>query len=53
MGASQEDILQKLGQPHSRISGGIDRYTYFLESGGALKLEFEGGHVTQVWKAGN
>ena len=53
MGASQADILQKLGEPHSRISGDVERYTYFLQSGGSLKLDFEDGRVTQVRKASN
>jgi hypothetical protein len=51
VGASQADILQKLGEPHGRISGDIERYTYFLESGGSMKLDFENGHVTEVRRA--
>ncbi len=53
VGASQADVLQKLGQPPSRISGDVERYTYFLESGGSLKLDFEDGHVTEVRKTSN
>ncbi len=53
VGASQADILQKLGEPHSKISGDVERYTYFLQSGGSLKLDFEDGHVTQVRNASN
>jgi hypothetical protein len=53
LGAVQADILQKLGEPHSRISGDVERYTYFLQSGGSLKLDFEDGHVTQMRKASN
>jgi len=53
VGAGQADILQKLGEPHARISGDVERYTYFLQSGGSLKLDFEAGRVTQVQKASN
>jgi hypothetical protein len=48
VGASQADIRQKLGEPHSTISGGPERYTYYLQSGGSLQLDFEDGRVTQV-----
>ncbi len=53
VGASQADIRQKLGEPHSMISGGPERYTYFLQSGGSLQLDFEDGHVTQVRNTSN
>lgn len=53
VGASQADIRQKLGEPHSKISGGPERYTYFLQSGGSLQLEFEDGRVTQVRNTNN
>ncbi len=53
VGASQRDIRQKLGEPHSMISGGPERYTYFLQSGGSLQLDFEGGRVTQVRNTSN
>jgi hypothetical protein len=53
VGVGQADILQNLGEPHSRISGDVERYTYFLQSGGSLKLDFEDGHVTQMRKASN
>jgi hypothetical protein len=53
VGASQADIRQKLGQPHSMISGGPERYTYFLQSGGSLQLDFEDGRVTQVRNTNN
>jgi hypothetical protein len=53
VGSGQADILQKLGEPHSRISGDVERYTYFLQSGGSLRLDFQAGRVTQVQKASN
>jgi len=53
VGAGQADILQKLGEPHARISGDVERYTYLLQSGGSLRLDFEAGRVTQVQKASN
>lgn len=53
VGAGQADILQKLGEPHSRISGDVERYTYFLQSGSSLRLDFADGRVTQVQKASN
>jgi hypothetical protein len=53
VGASQADIRQKLGEPHSMISGGPERYTYFLQSGGSLQLDFEDGRVTQVRNTSN
>lgn len=53
VGASQADIRRKLGEPHSMISGGPERYTYFLQSGGSLQLDFEDGRVTQVRNSSN
>ena len=53
VGASQADVLQKLGEPHSSISGGPERYTYFLQSGGSLHLDFEDGRVTEVRNTNN
>ncbi len=53
VGASQADIRQKLGEPHSMISGGPERYTYYLQSGGSLQLDFEDGRVTQVRNTSN
>ncbi len=53
VGDSQADIRQKLGEPYSMISGGPERYTYFLQSGGSLQIDFEGGRVTQVRNTNN
>jgi hypothetical protein len=48
VGASRSDVLENLGEPHSKITGGLERFTYLLQSGGTLKIDFEEGHVTQI-----
>ena len=48
VGASRSEVLQKLGEPFSKISGDSERFTYQLESGGTLRLVIEDGRVTQI-----
>jgi len=45
-------VLQKLGEPSSRISGDFERFTYQLQSGGTLRIEFEDGRVAKVQTTG-
>lgn len=52
VGAGENDVLQKLGEPYSKISGDFERFTYLLESGGTLRIEFEEGRVTKVQLSG-
>lgn len=47
-GADRSEVLQKLGEPYSRISGDFERFTYQLKSGGTLRIELEDGRVTKV-----
>lgn len=41
-------VVQELGSPHGRISGGMERFTYRLTSGRAAKLDFDNGVVSEV-----
>lgn len=52
VGAGRSEVLQKLGEPYSRISGDSERFTYQLQSGGTLRIELEDGRVTKVQSAG-
>jgi hypothetical protein len=52
VGANRSDVLQKLGEPSSRISGDFERFTYQLQSGGTLRIEFEDGRVAKVQTTG-
>jgi hypothetical protein len=52
VGAGRSEVLQKLGEPNSKISGDFERFTYQLESGGTLRIEFEDGRVTKVQNSG-
>jgi hypothetical protein len=51
-GADLSEVLQKLGEPSSKIRGDFERLTYQLESGGTLKIELEDGRVTKVQRTG-
>jgi len=48
VGADRSEVLQKLGEPYSTISGDVERFTYQLQSGGTLRIELEDGRVTKV-----
>ncbi len=48
VGATRSEVIQKLGEPFSKISGDQERFTYQLESGGTLRLVIEDGRVTQI-----
>ena len=48
VGADRNEVLQKLGEPYSRISGDFERFTYQLKSGGTLSIKLEDGRVTKV-----
>jgi hypothetical protein len=52
IGTRRSEVLQKLGEPSSKMSGGVERLTYELESGGALRIELEDGRVTRIQGAG-
>ncbi len=52
IGADRGEVLQKLGEPDSKISGDAERFTYQLESGATLRIELENGHVTKVQSTG-
>jgi hypothetical protein len=51
MGAKLTDVIAKLGNPYSRISGSSERLTYHLESGGIARLFFEGGILMRIERA--
>jgi hypothetical protein len=53
VGAGRNEVLQKLGEPDSKISGDIERFNYQLQSGGTLRIELEDGRVTRVRSSGN
>ena len=46
------EVLQKLGESYSKISGDFERFTYQLQSGGTLRIELEGGRVVSVQSIG-
>jgi hypothetical protein len=52
VGANRSEVLQKLGEPYSKISGDDERLTYQLQSGGSLRIELEDGRVTKVESIG-
>jgi len=52
VGASRSEVLQRLGEPHLKISGDFERFTYQLQSGGTLRIELEDGRVTKVQSTG-
>ncbi len=53
VGAGRNEVLQKLGEPDSKISGDVERFIYQLQSGGTLRIELEDGRVTKVRSSGN
>ncbi len=52
VGADRSEVMQKLGEPYSKISGDFERFTYQLQSGGTLRIELEDGRVTKVQSTG-
>jgi hypothetical protein len=52
VGAGRSEVLQKLGEPYSKISGDSERFTYELQSGGTLRIELEDGRVTKIQNIG-
>src|SRR3984885_13275111 len=53
VGADRREVLQKLGEPDSKISGDVERFNYQLQSGGLLRIELENGRVTKIGSNGN
>jgi hypothetical protein len=53
VGAARNEVLQKLGEPDSKISGDVERFNYQLQSGGTLRIELQDGRVTKVGSNGN
>jgi hypothetical protein len=53
VGAGRSAVLQKLGEPDSKISGDDELFIYQLQSGGTLRIELEDGRVTKVRSSGN
>lgn len=52
VGANRSEVLQKLGEPYSKISGDSEVFTYQLQSGGTLRIDLEDGRVTKVRSTG-
>jgi hypothetical protein len=52
-GVERSEVLRKLGEPDSKISGDVERFIYQLQSGGTLRIELEDGRVTKVRSSGN
>jgi hypothetical protein len=52
IGAERNEVLRKLGEPDSRISGDVERFIYQLQSGGTLRIQLEDGRVTKVQSSG-
>jgi hypothetical protein len=53
LGADRNEVLRKLGEPDSKISGDVERFIYQLQSGGTLRIELEDGRVTKVQSSGS
>jgi len=51
VGASLKNVLEKLGNPYSRIAGQSESLTYRLVSGGIARLFFDGGVLTAIERA--
>ena len=48
LGTTRADVLQKLGEPHMKITSDMEYYTYMLASGNSAQLELEAGKLTHV-----
>ena len=48
VGTTRADLIEKLGNPHMKISGDVEYYTYMLASGNSAQLELQAGKVTKV-----
>lgn len=47
-GASADEVITLLGEPHARLTGDFQRFTYRLASGATARLEFEQGRLTRT-----
>ncbi|MGH9720766.1 MAG: hypothetical protein ACRD8O_11185 [Bryobacteraceae bacterium] len=47
-GTTRDEVVEKLGQPFMKMSGGVEFLTYKLESGKSARLEFENGKLARV-----
>jgi hypothetical protein len=52
VGADRSEVLRKLGEPSSKISADVERFTYQLQSGGTLRIELEDGRVIKLQSTG-
>jgi hypothetical protein len=48
IGATPDEVMQKLGEPYMKISGSVEYFTYLLTSKNTAKLEFLNGKLTQL-----
>ena len=47
-GISRAELIEKFGEPHMKITGDVEYYTYVLASGDSAQVEIEGGAVKRV-----
>ena len=47
-GTSRAELVEQFGEPHMKISGDVEYYTYVLASGDSAQVEIEGGAVKRV-----
>ncbi|MCC6539446.1 MAG: hypothetical protein IT162_17980 [Bryobacterales bacterium] len=45
-GSTVAQVVEKLGQPFSRLVGDTQRFTYVMKNGSSAKLDFEDGKLT-------
>lgn len=46
-GSTVAQVVEKLGQPFSRLVGDTQRFTYVMKNGSSAKLDFEDGKLTE------
>jgi hypothetical protein len=48
VGTTRAELIEKFGEPHMKITGDVEYYTYMLASGNSAQLELDGGKLTRV-----
>jgi hypothetical protein len=48
VGTTRADLIEKLGNPHMKMTGDVEYYTYMLVSGNSALMELQAGKVTKV-----
>ena len=48
VGLTRDQVVEAIGKPHTRISGDYEKFSYLLQSGKTLSVEFDSGRVSRV-----